>query len=147
MIVDSIEQAHTSLSPLMGSLSSGAFGIALLASGLSSSAVGTMAGQTIMKGFVGLNIPINMRRLITMTPAMIIIALGINPMRALVLSQVTLSFALPLAIIPMLMITKRKDLMGPLVNKPITNVLGVIITSIILGLNALLLYLTFSGNI
>ena len=147
LIVDSIEQAHTSLSPLMGSLSSGAFGIALLASGLSSSAVGTMAGQTIMKGFIGLNIPINVRRLITMTPAMIIIALGINPMKALVLSQVTLSFALPLAIIPMLMITKRKDLMGSLVNKPITNVMGCIITGIIIGLNALLLYLTFSGGI
>ncbi|SEW15500.1 Nramp family divalent metal transporter [[Clostridium] fimetarium] len=147
LIVDSIEQAHTSLSPLMGSLSSGAFGIALLASGLSSSAVGTMAGQTIMKGFIGLNIPINARRLITMTPAMIIIALGINPMKALVLSQVTLSFALPLAIIPMLMITKRKDLMGSLVNKPITNVMGCFITGIIIGLNALLLYLTFSGGI
>ena len=82
-----------------------------------------------------------------MTPAMIIIALGINPMKALVLSQVTLSFALPLAIIPMLMITKRKDLMGSLVNKPITNVMGYIITGIIIGLNALLLYLTFSGGI
>ena len=147
LIVDSIEQAHTSLSPLMGSLSSGAFGIALLASGLSSSAVGTMAGQTIMKGFVGLNIPINLRRLITMTPAMIIIALGINPMRALVLSQVTLSFALPLAIIPMLMITKRKDLMGSLVNKPFTNVMGIIITGIIIALNSVLLYYTFTGSI
>jgi len=147
MIVDSIEQAHTSLSPLMGSLSSGAFGIALLASGLSSSAVGTMAGQTIMKGFVGLNIPINVRRLITMTPAMIIISLGINPMKVLVLSQVTLSFALPLAIIPMLMITKQKDLMGTLVNKPITNVIGYIITGIIIGLNAVLLYMTFWGGV
>lgn len=147
MIVDSIEQAHTSLSPLMGSLSSGAFGIALLASGLSSSAVGTMAGQTIMNGFVGLNIQINIRRLITMTPAMMIIALGINPMRALVLSQVTLSFSLPLAIIPMLMITRRKDLMGSLVNKSFTNVMGFIITGIIIGLNAILLFLTFSGNV
>ena len=146
LIVDSIEQAHTSLSPLMGSLSSGAFGIALLASGLSSSAVGTMAGQTIMKGFIGLNIPINVRRLITMTPAMIIIGLGINPMRALVLSQVSLSFALPLAIIPMLMITSRKDLMGPLVNKTLTNICGIVITGIIIALNALLLALTFTGS-
>lgn len=147
MVVDTIEQANKSLEPLLGTLSSGAFGIALLASGLSSSAVGTMAGQTIMKGFVGLNIPINVRRLVTMTPAMIIIALGINPMKALVLSQVTLSFALPLAIIPMLMITKRKELMGSLVNKPITNVIGWIITSVILGLNAVLLFLTFTGNV
>lgn len=147
MAVDTIEQAHKSLEPLLGGLSSGVFGIALLASGLSSSAVGTMAGQTIMKGFVGLNIPINARRLVTMTPAMIIIALGINPMKALVLSQVTLSFALPLAIIPMLIITKRKELMGSLVNKPITNIMGYIITSIIIGLNAVLLFLTFTGNV
>lgn len=147
MVVDTIEQAHKSLEPLLGSLSSGAFGIALLASGLSSSAVGTMAGQTIMKGFVGLNIPINARRLVTMTPAMIIIALGINPMKALVLSQVTLSFALPLAIIPMLMVTRRKELMGSLVNKPVTNVMGYIITSVIIGLNAVLLFLTFTGNV
>jgi manganese transport protein len=147
MAVDTIEQAHKSLEPLMGSLSSGAFGIALLASGLSSSAVGTMAGQTIMKGFVGLNIPINLRRLITMTPAMVIIALGINPMKALVLSQVTLSFALPLAILPMLMVTKRKELMGVLVNKPLTNIMGYVITGIIIVLNAVLLFLTFTGNV
>jgi|SRR5680860_506001 len=147
MVVDTIEQAHKSLEPLLGTLSSGAFGIALLASGLSSSAVGTMAGQTIMKGFIGLNIPINIRRLITMTPALVIIALGVNPMYALVLSQVALSFALPFAIVPMLLITSRKDLMGSLVNKPITKTLGWIITSIIVGLNAVLLYLTFTGNV
>lgn len=147
MVVDTIEQAHQSLSPLLGSLSSGAFGIALLASGLSSSAVGTMAGQTIMKGFVGLNIPLNIRRLITMAPALIIIGLGINPMSALIISQVALSFALPFAIIPMLLITSRKDLMGELVNKPVTKVVGWIITSIIVSLNAVLLYLTFTGNI
>ncbi len=147
MIVDTIEQAHKSLEPLVGSLSSGAFGIALLASGLSSSAVGTLAGQTIMKGFVNLNIPLNIRRLITMTPAMIIICLGINPMKALVMSQVSLSFALPLAIIPMILIAGRKDLMGELVNKPFTKVVGWLITSIIIGLNIVLLYLTFTGNV
>lgn len=147
MAVDTIEQAHKSLEPLVGSLSSGAFGIALLASGLSSSAVGTLAGQTIMKGFVNLNIPLNIRRLITMTPAMIIICLGINPMKALVLSQVSLSFALPLAIIPMILITGRKDLMGDLVNKPLTKVVGWIITSVIIGLNVVLLFLTFTGNV
>lgn len=147
IVVDSIEQAHKSFEPLLGSLSCGAFGIALLASGLSSSAVGTMAGQTIMKGFVGLSIPINIRRLITMTPALIIIALGINPMSALVISQVMLSFALPFAIIPMLWITSRKDLMGSLVNKPLTIVAGWVITSLIISLNAVLLYLTFTGNV
>jgi len=143
MIVDSIEQAHQSLSPLLGNLSSGAFGIALLASGLSSSAVGTMAGQTIMKGFVNLNIPLNLRRLITMVPALVIILLGINPMKALILSQVTLSFALPAAIIPMMLITGRKELMGEFVNKPLTKIVGWIITSVIISLNIVLLYLTF----
>ncbi|WP_242868816.1 Nramp family divalent metal transporter [Desulfotomaculum copahuensis] len=146
MAVESIEQAHQSLTPLLGSLSSGAFAIALLASGLSSSAVGTLAGQTIMKGFVNLNIPLTVRRLVTMVPAMVIISLGIDPIKALVMSQVVLSFALPLAIVPLMLITKRKDIMGALVNKPLTNVIGWVITMIIVSINAVLLYLTFTGN-
>jgi manganese transport protein len=147
MVVETIEQAHRSLEPLLGGLSSGAFGIALLASGLSSSAVGTMAGQTIMKGFVNLQIPVNLRRIITMAPAMLIIALGVNPMKALILSQVTLSFALPLAIIPMMLITNRSDLMGPFVNKPLTRWVGWLITGVIIAMNAVLLYLTFMGKV
>lgn len=147
MVVETIEQAHRSLEPLLGSLSSGAFGIALLASGFSSSAVGTMAGQTIMKGFVNLQISDNLTRLITMAPAMIIIASGINPMKALIFSQVSLSFALPLAIIPMILITNRKDLMGAFVNKPLTKFMGWLITGIIISMNAILLWLTFSRNI
>lgn len=144
--VDTMMQAHKSLQPLLGSLSSGAFGIALLASGLSSSAVGTMAGQTIMKGFVNLAIPANITKLITMAPALIVIAIGINPMTVLVLSQVALSFILPFPIIQMLIIAKRKDLMGPLVNKGFVRFLGILITIIIVLLNAILLYLTFTGN-
>lgn len=144
--VDTIEQAHKTLEPLLGGLSSGAFGIALLASGLSSSAVGTMAGQTVMKGFVGLNIPLNLRRIITMLPALIIIATGVNPMNALVLSQAALSFALPLAIIPMLKITARRDIMGEFANLKITNVIGFIISGVIIGLNAVLLILTVMGK-
>lgn len=147
MIVETIEQAHHSLEPLVGSLSSGAFGIALLASGFSSSAVGTMAGQTIMKGFVNLQIPVNLRRLVTMTPAMVIIASGINPMKALIFSQVTLSFALPLAIIPMILVTNRKDLMGSFVNKPLTRFMGWLITGIIISMNAILMFLTFTGKV
>ncbi len=147
VVVDSIEQAHQSLSPLLGAASSGAFGMALLASGLSSSVVGTMAGTTIMQGFVGLKISDNITRLVTMLPAMIIIVLGINPIQVLVLSQVVLSFILPVAIIPMLMITKRKDLMGALANKPLTNIIGIIITSIIIAANAVLLFLTFTGGV
>lgn len=147
MTVETIEQAHRSLEPLLGSLSSGAFGIALLASGLSSSAVGTLAGQTIMKGFVGLNIPDTITRLVTMAPAMIIICVGVNPMKALVISQVSLSFALPLAIIPMILITGRKDLMGQMVNKLFTKIIGWTITGIIIALNGVLLFLTFTGNL
>jgi len=145
MVVDTMQQAHKSLEPLLGSLSSGAFGIALLASGLSSSAVGTMAGQTIMKGFVDISIPVNLRRIITMLPALLIIALGINPMVTLVLSQVALSFILPVPIAQMLIIAKRKDLMGIFVNKTWVQVLGVVIATIVILLNAVLLYLTFSG--
>lgn len=147
IVVDTIEQAQKSLEPLLGTLSSGAFGIALLASGLSSSAVGTMAGQTIMQGFIGLSIPIKLRRLITMAPALIIIALGVNPMFALIMSQVALSFALPFAIIPMLLITSRKDLMGSFVNKRSTKITGYFITTIIIGLNAILVYLIFTGSV
>jgi manganese transport protein len=146
MIVDTMEQAHKSLQPLLGSLSSGAFGMALLASGLSSSVVGTLAGQTIMKGFVNLSIPVNVRRIITMLPALVIIAIGINPMYALVLSQVALSFILPFPIIQMLTIAKRKDLMGILVNKRFVRFLGVLIAASIIVLNAMLLYLTFTGK-
>jgi manganese transport protein len=145
--VDTIEQAHKSLSPLLGAASGGVFGLALIASGLSSSAVGTMAGQTSMQGFVGLNINDNVTRLVTMLPGMLIIILGINPMQALVLSQVTLSFILPVAIIPMLLITGRKDLMGSMVNKPVTNIMGWLITGVIITANAVLLYLTFTGQV
>jgi manganese transport protein len=145
--VDSIEQAHHSLQPLLGSLSSGAFGIALLASGFSSSTVGAMAGETVMDGFVNLKLSINFRRLLTMLPGMIIIALGVNPMKALVLSQVCLSFALPIAIIPMLIITGRKDLMGNFVNKSWVKALGIIITTAIIFMNAALLYFSLSGNL
>ncbi|WP_051624299.1 Nramp family divalent metal transporter [Clostridium akagii] len=144
--VSTIEDAHKSLQPLLGTLSSGAFGIALLVSGLSSSAVGTIAGQTIMKGFVNLNIPVNIRRLITMIPALTIIAIGINPMYALLLSQVALSFILPFPIIQMLVIAKRKDLMGKLVNKFSVRVLGIIIAAVIISLNIVLIYFTFKGN-
>jgi manganese transport protein len=146
LAVDSMEQAHRSLEPLLGTLSSGAFGMALLASGLSSSAVGTMAGQTIMKGFVNVNIPDNVMKLITMVPALVIIALGINPMYALVLSQVALSFILPLPIIQMLIIARKKQLMGPFANKGWVQVLGIVIASLIISLNAVLLYLTFTGQ-
>lgn len=140
--VDTIEEAHRSLTPLLGHLSSGAFGLALLASGLSSSTVGAMAGECMMKGFIGLDIPINIRRIITMIPAMVLLWLGLNPMKILILSQVTLSFALPAAVIPLLIITSRKDVMGEMANRKFTNIIGCIIVTLIISLNAVLIYLT-----
>lgn len=149
MIVDSIEIAHKSLEPLLGALSSGAFGIALLASGFSSSSVGTMAGETVLDGFVDkkFKLPVNLKRIITMLPGVIIILAGVNPMKALVLSQVSLSFALPVAIIPMLIITSKKKYMGEFANKKWVNVVGALIVSIIIIFNAVLLYFNFSGGV
>lgn len=140
--VDTIEEAHRSLAPLLGNLSSGAFGLALLASGLSSSTVGAMAGDCMMKGFIGLDIPINIRRIITIIPAMIFLWIGLNPMKILILSQVTLSFALPAAVIPLLIITSKKDVMGVMANHKFTNIIGCVIVTLIISLNAVLIYLT-----
>jgi manganese transport protein len=106
-----------------------------------------MAGETIMDGFVGIKIPLTLRRLVTMAPGMAIICLGINPMKALVISQVTLSFALPFAIIPMLLIAGRRDIMGALVNKLLTKAVGWVIATMIICFNAVLLYLTFTGKV
>jgi manganese transport protein len=105
-----------------------------------------MAGQTIMQGFVGLNIKDSVTRFVTMLPGMVIILIGYNPMKALVLSQVTLSFILPFAVIPMLLITNRKDLMGPMCNKPAEKILGWAAAFVIITANAVLLYLTFMGK-
>jgi len=136
--VDTMEQARRSLEPILGPLSSGAFGVALLASGLSSSAVGTMAGQTIMRGFVGLSVPVQARRVITMLPALLIILSGVNPMNALVLSQVALSFILPAPIIQMLIIAGRRDIMGDFANTRAVRRAGAIIAAAIVALNVLL---------
>ncbi|PJI10366.1 MULTISPECIES: Nramp family divalent metal transporter [Clostridium] len=141
--IQSIEGAHKSLEPLLGGLSSGAFGIALLASGFSSSSVGTMAGETIMDGFVDIKIPANLRRIITMAPGILIIIAGINTTKALLMSQVCLSFVLPVAVISLLTVTNRKDLMGAFVNKPFTKFLGFVISTVIIVMNAALLFLTF----
>lgn len=143
MAVDSIEVAHQTLEPLLGRMSGVAFAIALIASGLSSSTVGTYAGQVIMEGFIRVRLPVRVERVITMIPAIAIIGLGLNPVRVLVTSQVTLSFALPVAIIPLLLVTRRKDVMGEFVNGKATSVTGWIICSLIVALNAALLWSTF----
>ena len=142
--VDSIEVAHRTLTPLLGNLSSGAFGLALLSSGLSSSTVGAMAGEVMLKGFVGLDLSVHVRRLITIIPALVLLLLGFNPIQILILSQVSLSFALPAAIIPLLIITGRKDIMGIMANSRLTQWTGVVIVALIVTLNGLLVYLTFN---
>jgi manganese transport protein len=145
--VDGIEQAYKTLEPLMGNMAAGAFGLALLASGLSSSAVGTMAGEVILKGFLNFDIPASIRRLVTMLPAVAILMSGIDPIEALVYSQVILSFALPAAIIPLIIITNKVHIMGKFKNSTLTSLLGWAIVSVIIGLNAVLLYLTFTGQV
>ena len=141
-----IEQAHETLKPLLGRLSAVTFAVALLCSGLSSSTVGTMAGQVIIEGFLNIRFSIFWRRLITMIPAIVVIAIGLDPLKVLVLSQVVLSFTLPFALIPLVIITRRGDLMGDLVNRRSTNWLAYITVAIILSLNALLLYQTLGGK-
>lgn len=144
--VASIEQAHETLRPLLGPLSAAAFAIALLLSGLASSTVGTMAGQVIIEGFLDIKFPIFLRRFITMVPAIAVIGMGLDPLRILVLSQVFLSFALPFALIPLIMFTRRPELMGDLTNSRSTNVFAYLIAFVVLGLNGLLLYQTFGGK-
>jgi manganese transport protein len=144
--VASIEQAHETLKPLLGNLSATAFAIALLFSGLSSSTVGTMAGQVILEGFLDIKISIFLRRFVTMLPAILVIAIGLDPLKILVLSQVVLSFALPFALIPLILLTRRADLMGDLVNEARTSWMAYVTVAIILGLNGLLLYQTFGGK-
>jgi manganese transport protein len=142
--VGTIEEAHLTLQPLLGPAASWLFAIALLASGLSSSSVGTMSGQVIMQGFLHHQIPSWIRRLVTMAPSLVVIFLGLDPTRTLVISQVVLSFGLPFAVIPLILFTRRRDLMGPLVNKPLTTVLTGIAAAIIIALNVFLLYQTFA---
>lgn len=143
---DSLEEAYRTLAPLLGGAASTVFAVALLASGLSSSAVGTMAGQVIMQGFVNWQIPLWLRRLVTMLPALVVIMLGWEPTQVLVISQVILSFGIPFALIPLLVFTWRRDIMGELANHWATNVLALLTAAIVITLNLLLLYRTLGGE-
>ena len=141
--VAEIETAYHTLTPILGAGAASVFLISLLASGVSSSAVGTMAGQVIMQGFVGFRIPILVRRLVTMAPAFVVVALGVNATNALVLSQVVLSIALPFPMIALLLFTQRPDIMGSFVNGRLTRVGAFVGTFAVLFLNAILLLQTF----
>ena len=144
--VGTIEEAYQTLEPLLGTAASWIFGVSLLASGLSSASVGTMAGQVIMQGFLHVEIPVWIRRLVTMIPSMIVIFFGLDPTLTLVFSQVLLSFGLPFAVIPLVMFTSRRDLMGELANSRLTNILASAIAVIIVVLNLYLIYQTLFGG-
>jgi manganese transport protein len=138
--VAEIETAYHTLTPLLGGAAAGIFLVSLIASGVSASTVGTMAGQMIMQGFVGFRIPVWLRRLVTMVPAFIVIALGVEPTKALVISQVVLSIALPLPMISLIIFTSRTDVMGTFANRAVTRALAIIATALVLGLNGVLIY-------
>jgi manganese transport protein len=143
--VDSLEGAHRTLEPILGGASSVLFALALTASGLSSATVGTLSGQVVMQGFIQRQIPLFVRRMVTMIPAFVVIALGLNPSRTLVLSQVVLSFGIPFALIPLVIFTSRRDVMGVLVNRRMTIVAAIVVAALISGLNVFLLAKTFGA--
>ena len=141
--VAEIETAYHTLTPLLGGAAAGVFLVSLMASGISSSAVGTMAGQMIMQGFVGFRIPIWVRRLVTMVPAFAVVAWGVNPTEALVISQVVLSFALPIPMLALVLFTRRRDIMGEFANSRLTDAAAIVGAVVILCLNAVLMLQTF----
>ncbi|MBV9005807.1 MAG: Nramp family divalent metal transporter [Solirubrobacterales bacterium] len=141
--LSTIQQAHAEFGHLVGGTAALAFAVALLASGASSSSVGTYAGQVVMAGFINVRIPLVLRRAITMIPALVVLAAGMNPTNALVLSQVVLSFGIPLALVPLVMLTSRRDIMGVHVNRRPTAILAWGCAILITALNLFLIYQQF----
>ncbi len=144
--VGTLAEAHSTLQPLLGPAASLIFALSLLAAGLSSASVGTMAGQIIMQGFLHRQIPPWVRRVVTMAPSMVVLFLGWEPTRVLVISQVALSFGLPFAIIPLAYFTSKQSIMGDLVSRRFTTVLAWMITAMIIALDMYLLYATIFGG-
>lgn len=140
------DEAHLTLQPLLPAVSGVAFGLALLFSGLSSSTVGTMAGQVIIEGFLDIKFSVFLRRLITIVPALVVIALKLDPLKILLLSQVVLSFAIPFALVPLVVLTRSQKVMSDLVNSRRTNYMSYVVTAVIVGLNLLLLYRMVGGE-
>jgi manganese transport protein len=141
--IDTIQGAHAGFAQLVGGGAALAFAIALLASGSSSSSIGTYAGQVVMAGFINLRISLYVRRIVTMLPAIVVLAVGVDPTDALVLSQVVLSFGIPFALIPLVRLTSRRDVMGAHVNRPLTTRLAWGVAALITALNVFLLYQQF----
>src|SRR5689334_4562483 len=140
------DEAHLTLQPLLPAVSGTAFALALLFSGLSSSTVGTMAGQVIIEGFLDIKFSVFLRRLITIIPALVVISLRLDALKILLLSQVVLSFAIPFALVPLVLLTRSQAVMSDLVNRRSTNYMAYAVTGIIIGLNLLLLYKQLGGN-
>jgi manganese transport protein len=143
--VDSIEAAHRGLGELVGGGAALAFAVALLASGLSSSSVGTYAGQIVMQGFMGWRIPLFLRRAVTMTPALVVLALGLPTTDTLVVSQVVLSFGIPFALIPLIIMSSNREVMGAMVNRRRTTLAASVVAAIIIALNLYLIVDTIFG--
>jgi len=137
--VDSIEGAFDGLKTLVSGNAATVFGIALLASGFASSSVGTMAGQVVMQGFIRRSIPLFLRRAVTLAPALLVLAIGFNPTDALVASQVVLSFGIPFALVPLLVLARRRDVMGSLANPGWLTALAGVLASMIIALNVFLI--------
>ena len=142
---DTIAGAHSVLGDVLGPGAALAFALALLASGVAASSVGTYAGQVVMQGFIRRSIPLILRRAVTMAPALVILALGVDPTRALVISQVLLSFGIPFALVPLVVLTSNRAVMGDFVNHRVTTVAAWAISAVIVSLNAYLLFGTFAG--
>ncbi|RKN32193.1 Nramp family divalent metal transporter [Micromonospora musae] len=142
---DSLEGVHAGLGQTVGTAAAFGFAVALLVSGLASTSVGTYAGEIIMQGFLRRRIPLLLRRLITLVPAVVILAIGLDPTQALVLSQVVLSFGIPFALIPVVAFTRRRDLMGNLVNHPLTTAAAAVIAALVIALNTFLLWQVVGG--
>jgi manganese transport protein len=142
--VATIEGAHAGFKQLIGPGAAIAFGLALLASGFASSSVGTYAGQVVMQGFIDRRIPLMLRRLVTMTPALVVLAMGLDPTRSLVISQVILSFGIPFALVPLVLLTSKREVMGELVNRRVTTVAAGVVAGAIIALNVFLLFQTLA---
>jgi manganese transport protein len=140
------DEAHLTLKPILPSVSATAFALALLFSGLSSSTVGTMAGQVIIEGFLDIKFSVFLRRLLTIIPSLVVIALKLDPLRILVLSQVALSFAIPFALVPLVLLTRSRSVMADMANDRRTNATAYVVTLVIIGLNVLLLFRILGGE-
>jgi manganese transport protein len=141
--VESLETAYKTLKPILGGSSSTLFALALLASGLSSSTVGTLSGQIVMQGFIRRQIPVVVRRVVTMLPALVVVGIGVDPSRTLVISQVVLSFGIPFALVPLVLFTSKREVMGVLVNHRATTAAAAVVAALISALNVFLLAQTF----